>query len=113
MSNWRTTKAYRDMLTLMGSLSRLYSESDMPFIYYRVTENLFCKYCNAKNLSRDDMAYDFVDKESIEVIGETDKALHFKDKRYAYTFSRSKSVLMSRWEAIHIKVQTKKMLKPL
>ncbi len=183
MSNWRTTKDYKDMLTLMGSLSRLYSESDIPFIYYRATENLYCKYCNAKNLSREDTAYDariddlgigiktfqlkngkslekiaefnalspqlrglhgkelalkladfrnermmsannlygvnkavyhiigrtvgqlevfdsaydFVDKSSLKIIDETDKSLHFKDKRHTYSFNRSKSVLMKQF----------------
>lgn len=58
MSNWRTTEGYQKMLVLMGSLSKLYSDSIIPFIYYRVTENLFCKYCDAKNLARDDSAYD-------------------------------------------------------
>ncbi len=183
MNEWRKTKDYKDMLTLMGSLSRLYSESDIPFIYYRATEKLFCKYCNAKDLSRKDVAYDakiddlgigiktfqlhsgkstekiaefnalspqlrglhgdelalrladfrnermasannlygvnkavyhiigrtvgqleifdsaydFVDKKSIKVIDETDKALHFEDKRHTYTFNRSKSVLMKQF----------------
>lgn len=46
------------MLALMASLSRLYSDREIPYLYYRVTENLFCKYCNAKNISRDDTAYD-------------------------------------------------------
>ncbi len=58
MNTWLSIPEYKNMLTLMGSLSRLYSESTIPFLYYRVTENLFCKYCNAKNLSRDDTAYD-------------------------------------------------------
>ncbi len=183
MNSWHLTNEYKEMLTLMGSLSRLYSESNIPFIYYRVTENLFCKYCNAKNLSRDDTAYDariedmgigiktfqlhngksmekiaefnalspqlrglhgedlalmladfrnermesanilygvnkavyhiigrtegqleifdaaydFVDKESIKVTEETDKSLHFKDRRHTYIFNRSKSVLMKQF----------------
>ena len=42
----------------MGKLSNLFSESNIPFIHYRVTENLFCKYFNAVNLSRTDTAYD-------------------------------------------------------
>lgn len=42
----------------MGRLSNLFSESNIPFIHYRVTENLFCKYYGAENLSRTDTAYD-------------------------------------------------------
>lgn len=49
---------YYDMLALMAGLSNLFSESDIPFIHYRITENLFCKYLGAKNLSRTDTAYD-------------------------------------------------------
>lgn len=49
---------YLKMLALMGKLSNLFAESDIPFIHYRVTENLFCKYFNAENLSRTDTAYD-------------------------------------------------------
>ncbi len=58
ISGWRSNEAYFNMLKLMGSLSNLFSESDIPFIHYRVTENLFCKYFNAENLSRTDTAYD-------------------------------------------------------
>ena len=46
------------MLELMGSLSNLFSDSDIPFIHYRITENLFCKYFGAENLSRTDTVYD-------------------------------------------------------
>lgn len=49
---------YLNMLSLMGRLSNLFAETDIPFIHYRVTENLFCKYYNAENLSRTDTAYD-------------------------------------------------------
>ncbi len=49
---------YFSMLALMASLSNLYSDSDIPFIHYRITENLFCKYLGAENLSRTDTAYD-------------------------------------------------------
>ncbi|KAK3604869.1 hypothetical protein CHS0354_000532 [Potamilus streckersoni] len=33
-------------------------ESKIPFLYYRVAENVFCKAFSAENLSRDDLAYD-------------------------------------------------------
>lgn len=49
---------YFSMLALMASLSNLFSESEIPFIHYRITENLFCKYLGAINLSRTDTAYD-------------------------------------------------------
>ena len=55
-SEWTDNGPYLKMLGLIGSLSNLFSESRIPFIHYRVTENLFCKYFNAENLSRTDTA---------------------------------------------------------
>lgn len=49
---------YVKLLVQMGSLSRLFSQSDKPFIYYRFAENVFCKCFNALNLSRSDTAFD-------------------------------------------------------
>lgn len=57
-SKWQDNNKYFMMLSLMGKLSNLFSESNVPFIHYRVTENLFCKYFGADNLSRTDTAYD-------------------------------------------------------
>lgn len=56
--DWKKNEPYFKMLVLMGRLSNLFSESTTPFIHYRVTENLFCKYFNFENLSRSDVAYD-------------------------------------------------------
>lgn len=49
---------YLSMLSLMARLSNLYSDSSVPFLHYRITENLFCRYLGAKNLARTDTAYD-------------------------------------------------------
>ena len=57
-ASWTTNESYKSMLRLMGSLSGLFSSSDIPFIQYRVTENLFCRCFDAVNLSRMDVAYD-------------------------------------------------------
>ena len=46
------------MLSLMASLSNLFSESNVPFLDYRLAENLFCKYFNAINDARSCTAYD-------------------------------------------------------
>lgn len=51
---------YRKMLQLLGSLSSIFSESAIPYLNYRVTENLFCKAFDAKNLSRSDVSVDAV-----------------------------------------------------
>lgn len=37
---------YLQMLTLMGRLSNLFAKSPIPYIHYRVTENLFCNLLN-------------------------------------------------------------------
>jgi hypothetical protein len=51
-------KYYGNMLKCIGSLSRLFSESDEPYIQYRIAENLFCKSFDATNLSRTDCSAD-------------------------------------------------------
>lgn len=54
----RDNSEYINFLSLMGSLSNLFADSDIPFIHYRVTENLFCKCFGAENLARFDDSYD-------------------------------------------------------
>jgi hypothetical protein len=49
---------YSKMLKVIGSLSRLFSESEEPYIQYRIAENLFCKSFTAENLSRTDCSAD-------------------------------------------------------
>ena len=49
---------YKNMLKIVGSLSRIYSESEEPYLYYRCHENVFCKYFEAENLSREDCSAD-------------------------------------------------------
>ncbi|MEK6886515.1 MAG: NgoFVII family restriction endonuclease [Nanoarchaeota archaeon] len=56
----KNNEYYRKMLSVIGSLSNLFSESKVPYLNYRVTENLFCKSFGAKNLSRADVSVDAV-----------------------------------------------------
>lgn len=49
---------YKMMLTLIGSLSNLFADSENPMLYYRAHENVFCKYFEAENLSREDCSAD-------------------------------------------------------
>ncbi|ADG62133.1 MULTISPECIES: restriction endonuclease PLD domain-containing protein [Moraxella] len=49
---------YLELLKIMTSLSGLFSENKVPYLYYRNAENLFCYALNAENLSRDDSAFD-------------------------------------------------------
>lgn len=69
----------------MSALSRLFSDSDKPYLGYRIVENLFCKCFNAENLSRSCIAIDakmgiegvgiktFVDNSPFQKIAEFDK----------------------------------------
>ena len=49
---------YQENLKILGSLSKLFSSSDTPFIYYRVAEKIFCDSFKANDLSRSDVAVD-------------------------------------------------------
>lgn len=60
--------SYQQYLSLVGSFSKLFSSSDIPFIQYRVAENVFCKSFKADNLARADVAYDaIIDKKGIGI----------------------------------------------
>lgn len=58
LSGWNSNEKYFEMLGLMARLSKLFSENDVPYLDYRLTENLFCKYYNAINDARSCTAYD-------------------------------------------------------
>lgn len=49
---------YKRMLTLIGRLSNLFSESDCPYLSYRAHENIFCRFLEAENLARSDCSAD-------------------------------------------------------
>jgi hypothetical protein len=49
---------YEDYLKTVGSLSNLFSESAIPYLYYRLAEKVFCKAFEADDLSRSDVAID-------------------------------------------------------
>ena len=49
---------YLKLLSVISKLSRLFSESQVPFLYYRAAENIFCRSFDAENLSRSDTAFD-------------------------------------------------------
>ncbi|MBE2228869.1 MAG: restriction endonuclease [Ignavibacteria bacterium] len=56
--NKKQLQQYSDLLKVISSLSNLFSESSIPYLNYRVAENIFCKAFNAVNLSRSDGAFD-------------------------------------------------------
>lgn len=43
---------------IAGSLSNLYSDSNIPYLYYRVAEKVFCRAFEAEDLSRSDVSSD-------------------------------------------------------
>ena len=49
---------YMEALVAVGGLSRLFSESDLPFFHYRFVENLFVRATKGKNVSRQDAVFD-------------------------------------------------------
>jgi hypothetical protein len=51
-------KSYKDMIASIAALSRLSSESSIPYIGYREAENIFCMAFEAENLSRSDCSAD-------------------------------------------------------
>lgn len=58
IDTWNKNTDYFDMLTLLASLSKLFSDNTIPYLDYRIAENLFCKYYNAINDARSCTAYD-------------------------------------------------------
>ena len=49
---------YIESLTVIGNLSNLFSDSAVPYLYYRIAEKIFCNSFNANDLSRGDIALD-------------------------------------------------------
>ncbi len=50
--------SYKQMLSIIGNLTLLFSESNCPYLPYRAHENIFCKYFGADNLARFDCSAD-------------------------------------------------------
>jgi hypothetical protein len=51
-------ETYKRYLRAVGALSQLFSESDVPYLYYRGMEKIFCHAFHAKDLSRTDFSVD-------------------------------------------------------
>ncbi len=49
---------YEDFLKIAGCLSNLFSDSEVPYLYYRVAEKVFCRAFAADDLSRSDVSAD-------------------------------------------------------
>lgn len=49
---------YKKFLKIAGCLSNLFSDSSVPYLYYRIAEKIFCKSFQAEDLSRSDVSAD-------------------------------------------------------
>ncbi len=56
--NSKQIEKYYELLKIVGGLSNLFSDSTVPYLYYRAAENIFCKAFEADNLSRSDCSAD-------------------------------------------------------
>ncbi len=56
--NLGKNEEYIKFLEMFSNLSNLFSDSKIPYLHYRIAENLFCKCYGAENLSRSDTAFD-------------------------------------------------------
>jgi len=55
---------YELLMRIIGSLSKLSTDNtSVPYLYYRMAENIFCRAFSAKNLSRSDISVDASKKE--------------------------------------------------
>lgn len=51
---------YKKELDIVASLSNLFSDNSAPMIYYRATENIYCRAFRALNVSRSDCTADAI-----------------------------------------------------
>lgn len=51
-------KMYENYLRMLGSLSNLSSDSNIPYLYYRMAEKVFCRAFESEDLSRSDVSID-------------------------------------------------------
>lgn len=56
--NQTNKRKYVDMLNAIATLSRLSSQSSVPYVGYRESENIFCEAFDAENISRVDCSAD-------------------------------------------------------
>ena len=55
---WKQNTEYFEILQFLASLSGLFSDNVVPYLDYRLAENVFCKFYNAQNEARACTAYD-------------------------------------------------------
>lgn len=58
LNTWKDNIEYFNTLKMLASLSKLFSEGNVPYLDYRLAENIFCRYYKAENEARACTAYD-------------------------------------------------------
>jgi hypothetical protein len=58
LQNKEQQEEYEELLKIVGCLSNLFSDSETPYLYYRVAEKIFCQAFKAEDLSRSDVSAD-------------------------------------------------------
>lgn len=82
---------YQNSLEVIGSLSNLFSDSKVPYLYYRIAEKLFCKSFCANDLSRGDVALDAV-KDNIGIGLKTFLAANEKSFQKVAEFNKDRNL---------------------
>lgn len=57
-AEWKNNSAYFETLQMLAGLSGLFSDSAVPYLDYRLAENVFCRFFRAENLARACTSYD-------------------------------------------------------
>lgn len=78
VTNW---EQYKKLVEKAGSLSRLFSSSDVPFLHPRFIEQLYCLTTGAKNLAREDVSYDAADASGVGVGIKTFRVTSFNSRK--------------------------------
>ena len=58
LTTWRDNRPYFDTLQVLASLSGLFADGAVPYLDYRLAENVFCRFYEATNEARSCTAYD-------------------------------------------------------
>jgi len=72
---------YQKLLKVVGSLSGLFSNNDIPLFHSRFIEKLFVLTAQAKDLARDDKSFDALINDNIGVGIKTFGSIDFKEKK--------------------------------
>ncbi|PAK20893.1 hypothetical protein CJJ23_04840 [Mycoplasmopsis agassizii] len=62
--DYESRENYKNMLRSFGQISRVFSNSDTPYLPYRAHENIFARYFDVINISRSDNSIDAYDRQS-------------------------------------------------